>query len=119
MQGKEKPREKKIAEESDSSFLNQISDSFGMLKDVALKDLTVNLGSSRLQELREFALHVENNRESDQKLCIGSELSKEERTSLHRSVRLTFPHLKTETICKEQEVTVLCTLGKRKKTNYT
>lgn len=35
---------------------------------------------------------------------IGSELSKEERTSLHRSVRLTFPHLKTETICKEQEV---------------
>ena len=35
---------------------------------------------------------------------IGSELSKEERTSLHRSVRLTFPHLKTETICKGQEV---------------
>ena len=35
---------------------------------------------------------------------IGSELSKEERTSLHRSVRLTFPHLKTEAICKEQEV---------------
>ena len=42
-----------------------------MLKDVALKDLTVNLGSSRLQELTEFALLVENNRESDQKLCIG------------------------------------------------
>ena len=42
-----------------------------MLKDVALKDLTVNLGSSRLQELTEFALHVDNNRESDQKLCIG------------------------------------------------
>ena len=37
-------------------------------------------------------------------LLIGSELSKEERTSLHRSVRLTFPHLKTETIRKEQEV---------------
>ena len=35
---------------------------------------------------------------------IGSELSKEERTCLHRSVRLTFPHLKTETIRKEQEV---------------
>ncbi|KAK2566725.1 Pseudouridylate synthase PUS7L [Acropora cervicornis] len=103
VQGKEKPRKKKIDEESDSSFLNQISDSFEMLKDVALKDLTVNLGSSRLQELTEFALLVENNRESDQKLCIGSELSKEERTSLHRSVRLTFPHLKTETIRKAQE----------------
>ena len=37
-------------------------------------------------------------------ILIGSELSKEERTSLHRSVRLTFPHLKTETIHKEQEV---------------
>ena len=37
-------------------------------------------------------------------LLIGSEVSKEERTSLHRSVRLTFPHLKTETIRKVQEV---------------
>ena len=49
----------------------KISDSFEMLNDIALKDLTVNLGSSRLQDLTEFALHVENNRESDQKLCIG------------------------------------------------
>lgn len=56
------------------SSVIKISDSFEKLKDVALRDLAVNLRSSRLQELTEFALHVENNRESDQKLCIGKQL---------------------------------------------
>ena len=37
-------------------------------------------------------------------LVIGSELTKEERTCLHRNVRLAFPHLQTETIKNEQEV---------------
>ena len=35
---------------------------------------------------------------------IGSELTKEERTCLHRNVRMAFPHLQTETVKNEQEV---------------
>ena len=31
-------------------------------------------------------------------------MTKEERTSLHRNVRLAFPHLQTETVQGEQEV---------------
>lgn len=38
-------------------------------------------------------------------LKIGSKMTKEDRTSLHRNVRLAFPHLQTETIqSTEQEV---------------
>lgn len=40
-------------------------------------------------------------------LVLGSKMTKEERTSLHRNVRLAFPHLQTETIQSEQEVSKL------------
>ena len=40
-------------------------------------------------------------------VVIGSKMTKEERTSLHRYVRLAFPHLRTETIQSEQEVSKL------------
>lgn len=83
--------------------MSKISNSLEKLKDGALKDLVKHLSSDKLKELTAFALFVETNRESNKKICFGSELEKEERTSLHRNVRLAFPHLQTETIKNEQE----------------
>ena len=45
-------------------------------------------------------------------IIVGSELTKEERTCLHRNVRLAFPYLQTETIRSEQEKVNLCEIRK-------
>ncbi|KAJ7333037.1 pseudouridine synthase [Desmophyllum pertusum] len=83
--------------EKETPFLMQISESFEELQNNALKDLAKCLSSEKLKELKEFT------RESNRKICIGSKMTKEKRTSLHRNVRLAFPHLLTETIQSEQE----------------
>jgi len=89
--------------ESEAQFITQISDSFKELADGAMKNLSKCLSKTKLKELIEFASFVETYRQSDKKICIGSELTKEERTCLHRNVRLAFPYLQTETIRSEQE----------------
>ena len=49
----------------------KISGSFERLKDIAMKDLAMSLSSTKLRELTEFALHIENNTECNRKICIG------------------------------------------------
>ncbi|XP_068732862.1 pseudouridylate synthase PUS7L-like isoform X3 [Montipora capricornis] len=102
-QGQNMERQEQKRIKSDPPLLTEISGSFERLKDIAMKDLAMSLSSTKLRELTEFALHIENNTECNRKICIGSELSKEERTSLHRNVRLAFPYLQTETITNKQK----------------
>ncbi|KAL9965388.1 hypothetical protein ACROYT_G029183 [Oculina patagonica] len=103
---KERTRSKECTEENverETPFLTQISESFEKLQESALNDLGKSLGDTKLKELKVFALYVESNRESNKKICIGSKMTKEDRTSLHRNVRLAFPYLQTQTIQNEQE----------------
>jgi len=75
MRSQECSGEKSTLVEREMPFLTQISESFEKLQSNALKDLDRSLGNAKLKELRELALFVESNRNSDKKICIGKNIN--------------------------------------------
>ncbi|PFX26657.1 Pseudouridylate synthase 7-like protein [Stylophora pistillata] len=87
----------------ETPFLAKISESYNNLQKQAVSDLEKCLGSEKFTELRDFSLDAEKRKENNRRICICSTMLKEDRTALHRNVRLAYPHLQTVTIKSEQE----------------